>query len=171
MITDFGNAVLQQGTLMFTETINTPTFTPRWTAPELMDDEVRQSREADVYALGMTILVGLYMLYHDPDRLLLMQEIMTGKVPYYYRSSVPALLKTIFIDKEIPKRPEENIPSNSKHGDVLWSLLQRCWEYKPEKRPSTPEVAEIVRQSHTHHVLLLMRTSPDERYYTRRSYA
>ncbi|KAG9092270.1 hypothetical protein FS749_015865 [Ceratobasidium sp. UAMH 11750] len=31
MITDFGNAVLQRGTLMFTETKNAPQFTPRWT--------------------------------------------------------------------------------------------------------------------------------------------
>ncbi|KAG8710660.1 hypothetical protein FRC08_016878 [Ceratobasidium sp. 394] len=133
MITDFGNAVLQQGTLMFTETTNAPQFTPRWTAPELMDDGVRQSREADVYALGMTIL-----------------EIMTGKVPYYYKSSVVALFRTILFDKEIPKRPEENIPSTNQHGDVLWSLLQGCWEYEPEKRPSATEVAKIVRQSRMH---------------------
>ncbi|KAG9089131.1 hypothetical protein FS749_001594 [Ceratobasidium sp. UAMH 11750] len=59
MITDFGNAVLQQGTLMFTETKHAPQFTPRWTAPELMEEDgIRQSQEADVYALGMTILVG-----------------------------------------------------------------------------------------------------------------
>ncbi|KAG9098021.1 hypothetical protein FS749_004907 [Ceratobasidium sp. UAMH 11750] len=75
MITDFGNAVLQQGTLQFTETMNAPQFTPRWTvrmveckrimttngccnqAPELLDDGPKQSQEADVYALGMTILV------------------------------------------------------------------------------------------------------------------
>ncbi|KAG9088934.1 hypothetical protein FS749_001742 [Ceratobasidium sp. UAMH 11750] len=127
MITDFGNAVLQQGTLMFTETINAPTFTPRWTAPELMDDGVRQSREADVYALGMTIL-----------------ELITGKVPYYYKSSIAALVKTMLVDKAIPKRPEESIPSNSEHGDVLWSLLQRCWDHEPENRPSATEVAKIM---------------------------
>ncbi|KAG8718561.1 hypothetical protein FRC08_004977 [Ceratobasidium sp. 394] len=127
MITDFGNAVLQQGTLVFTETINAPNFTPRWTAPELMDDEVRQSREADVYALGMIIL-----------------ELITGKVPYYYKSSIAALVKTMLVDKAIPKRPEESIPSNSEHGDVLWSLLQRCWDHEPEERPSATEVAKIM---------------------------
>ncbi|KAG8742884.1 hypothetical protein FRC10_000804 [Ceratobasidium sp. 414] len=63
MITDFGNAILQQGTLQFTETAKQSGFAPRWTAPEILDErEVRQSKESDVYALGM--------------------EIITGKVPY-----------------------------------------------------------------------------------------
>ncbi|KAG8745040.1 hypothetical protein FRC10_009014 [Ceratobasidium sp. 414] len=54
MITDFGNAVLQQGTLQFTETVKQGGFTPRWAAPEILDErEVKQSKEADVYALGM----------------------------------------------------------------------------------------------------------------------
>ncbi|KAG8736038.1 hypothetical protein FRC10_009870, partial [Ceratobasidium sp. 414] len=57
VITDFGNAVLQQGTLQFTETVKTIGFTPRWTAPEILDDKEKQSKEADVWALGMTILV------------------------------------------------------------------------------------------------------------------
>ncbi|KAG8783794.1 hypothetical protein FRC12_019361 [Ceratobasidium sp. 428] len=58
MITDFGNAVLQQGTLQFTETRKALQFTPRWTAPELlMNEKITLSEEADVYALGMTVLV------------------------------------------------------------------------------------------------------------------
>ncbi|KAG9081613.1 hypothetical protein FRC07_014469, partial [Ceratobasidium sp. 392] len=58
MITDFGNAVLEQGTMQFTETIKQGAFTPRWTAPEILDDrEVKQSKEADVYALGMAVAI------------------------------------------------------------------------------------------------------------------
>ncbi|KAG9077023.1 hypothetical protein FRC06_009141, partial [Ceratobasidium sp. 370] len=147
MITDFGNAVLQQGTLEFTETIKAPQFTPRWTAPELMDDGVRQSREADVYALGMTILVSLHAFDRDHIAHRVVQEILSGKIPYYYKKSLHALYKTILVDKETPARPEENIPSNSKHGDILWLLLQSCWEYEPEKRPSATEVARIVSRS------------------------
>ncbi|KAG9088921.1 hypothetical protein FRC06_001779 [Ceratobasidium sp. 370] len=54
-------------------------------------------------------------------------------------------MRTIGIKNEIPKRPEESIPSNSQHGDALWSLLQSCWEFKPEKRPSAAKVAEIMK--------------------------
>ncbi|KAG8698679.1 hypothetical protein FRC08_005768, partial [Ceratobasidium sp. 394] len=85
MITDFGNAILHQGTLQFTETAKQSGFAPRWTAPEILDErEVKQSEEADVYALGMTILVlsisrmpdWIQSSYKDS------QEIITGKVPY-----------------------------------------------------------------------------------------
>ncbi|KAG8771712.1 hypothetical protein FRC12_003461 [Ceratobasidium sp. 428] len=127
VITDFGNAVLEQGTMQFTETVKQGGFTPRWTAPEILEDQVKQSREADVYALGMTIL-----------------EIITGKLPYYYIRNVVALIKAVAIKKETPKRPEESIPSNSLHGDALWLLLMSCWEQEPEKRPDADEVVEIV---------------------------
>ncbi|KAG9078186.1 hypothetical protein FS749_009843 [Ceratobasidium sp. UAMH 11750] len=128
MITDFGNAVLQQGTLQFTETVKLSGFTPRWTAPEILDErEVKQSEKADVYALGMTIL-----------------EIITGKVPYSYINNIVVIIKAIAFN-QIPRRPEESIPSNSQHGDTLWSLLQSCWEFEPEKRPGAAEVAEIMK--------------------------
>ncbi|KAG9089130.1 hypothetical protein FS749_001593 [Ceratobasidium sp. UAMH 11750] len=57
---------------------------------------------------------------------------------------VLAMIRTIAIKKELPRRPEENIPSNSRHGDVLWSLLEGCWEFEPKKRPSAAEVAKIM---------------------------
>ncbi|KAG8718564.1 hypothetical protein FRC08_004980 [Ceratobasidium sp. 394] len=113
---------------MFTETKHAPQFTPRWTAPELMEEDgISQSQEADVYALGMTIL-----------------EIITGKVPYYYINNVLAMIRTIAFKKELPRRPEDNIPSNSRHGDVLWSLLEGCWEFEPKKRPGATGVANIM---------------------------
>ncbi|KAG9125982.1 hypothetical protein FRC07_005362 [Ceratobasidium sp. 392] len=58
VITDFGNAVLERGTMQFTETMKLSGFTPRWTAPEILDErEVKQSKEADVYALGMAVAI------------------------------------------------------------------------------------------------------------------
>ncbi|KAG9092393.1 hypothetical protein FS749_015783 [Ceratobasidium sp. UAMH 11750] len=126
MITDFGNTVLQQGTLQFTETVKQNGFTPRWTAPEILDEkEVKQSKEADMYALGM--------------------EIITGKVPYFYINNIIAIMKAVAMKNEIPKRPEESIPSGSQNGDALWSLLQSCWEFEPEKRPGTTKVVEIMK--------------------------
>ncbi|KAF8599204.1 kinase-like protein [Ceratobasidium sp. AG-I] len=56
MLTDFGNAVLQESTLQFTATTTKTSLSPRWAAPELMEGVGMHSFAADVYALGMTIL-------------------------------------------------------------------------------------------------------------------
>ncbi|KAG8713221.1 hypothetical protein FRC09_018962 [Ceratobasidium sp. 395] len=146
MITDFGNAVLEQGTLQFTETTKQSGFTPRWTAPEILNDEVTQSREADVYALGMTILwlesyrITTYDLVKRVSPLPHCYE----SSPIHLISKVPALIKVVVFDKKLPKRPEERIPSNTARGDALWLLLVSCWEYEPEKRPAARNVAEMV---------------------------
>ncbi|KAG9124187.1 hypothetical protein FRC07_012502, partial [Ceratobasidium sp. 392] len=125
MITDFGNAVLEQGTMQFTETVKQDGITPRWTAPEILEEKTRQSKEADVYALGM--------------------EVITGKLPFYYKHNVTTVLVAVLVKRETPDRPERHIPSNSQCGDILWSLLKSCWEFEPEKRPDAGSVAEIVR--------------------------
>ncbi|KAG8735973.1 hypothetical protein FRC10_009948, partial [Ceratobasidium sp. 414] len=164
VITDFGNAVLQQGTLQFTETVKQSGFTPRWTAPEILDErEVKQSKEADVYALGMTILV-LFALHIPltPKSHVNSQEIITGKLPYFYINNVIALMRAVGIKNETPKRPEESIPSNSQHGDVLWSLLQSCWEFEPEQRPSAAKVVAIMKGI-TREGLVPAPTEPEEK--------
>ncbi|KAG9118805.1 hypothetical protein FRC07_006501, partial [Ceratobasidium sp. 392] len=125
MITDFGNAVLEYGTMQFTETAKQDGITPRWTAPEILEEKTKQSKEADVYALGM--------------------EVITGELPYHYKSNVAAVLVAVLVKREIPNRPEEQIPSKNQCGDALWSLLKSCWKYEPEKRPDADKVAEIVR--------------------------
>lgn len=43
-----------------------------------------------------------------------------------------------------PSRPEESIPVNSRHGDVLWTILKQCWAIDPESRPDATEVRDIV---------------------------
>ncbi|QRW14283.1 Serine/threonine-protein kinase [Ceratobasidium sp. AG-Ba] len=129
VITDFGNAVFQYGELQFTQTMKLNGFTPRWTSPELLiEDTICQSQEADVYALGMTIL-----------------EVITGDVPYAEHKNEMKLLFAIGSQKLLPNRPEMHIP-NTLRGDALWLLLRRCWNKKPEKRPKAYEVVEIMRQ-------------------------
>ncbi|KAG8768489.1 hypothetical protein FRC12_005522 [Ceratobasidium sp. 428] len=101
-ITGFGNAILEQDTIQFIETAEQDGFTLRWTAPEILDGTTSQSRESDVYALGMvgrTSLSSHYCLtpkYSDntgistPPCTLVQtsqttaQEVITGKLPYYY---------------------------------------------------------------------------------------
>lgn len=57
MLTDFGNASLGESTISFTGTSGS-NFSLRWTAPEMLGESGTPSRAADVYALGMTILVN-----------------------------------------------------------------------------------------------------------------
>ncbi|QRV99114.1 Tyrosine kinase catalytic domain protein [Ceratobasidium sp. AG-Ba] len=55
---DFGCTELKKSTLCFTTTTNGLSISIRWAAPEILAGDVIRSREADVYALGMTLLVG-----------------------------------------------------------------------------------------------------------------
>ncbi|KAG8762791.1 hypothetical protein FRC12_008844 [Ceratobasidium sp. 428] len=129
MLTDFGNAVLQDCTLNFTATTQKSSLSLRWAAPELLDGrEVTYSTAADVYALGMTVL-----------------ETFTGKVPFFGSVDI-AVMSAVIFRKEIPARPEAQIPSNSREGDLLWSLLNKCWTHEPKDRPNSLEVEAEMRK-------------------------
>ncbi|KAG8694133.1 hypothetical protein FRC08_008692 [Ceratobasidium sp. 394] len=94
-------------------------------APELVKGR-SYSAPADVYALGMTML-----------------EAITGDVSYAELKLDFAVLYAV-AEKKYPKRPQVHIPDDSEHGDILWVLLQRCWTYEPEERPSAAEVKEMM---------------------------
>ncbi|CUA71078.1 Ephrin type-A receptor 4 [Rhizoctonia solani] len=128
MLNDFGNAVLQEHSLQFTESTTRTNISPRWTAPEILEGLTSYSYAADVYALGMTWL-----------------EVITGKVPFQERRNDIALAHIIVNRKEIPQRPNEHIPSDSEDGDALWSLMMNCWAHKPEERPSANEARDFVK--------------------------
>ncbi|KAG9119107.1 hypothetical protein FRC07_006040, partial [Ceratobasidium sp. 392] len=120
LLTDFGTSWL---TKLRAHANDEPGISLRWAAPERFNDST-SSVEADIYALGMTIL-----------------EILTSKIPHHEKRDA-AVLSAVFMKKETPKRPEQ-IPPDSEHGDTLWSLLQSCWTYDPSERPIAAEVAEI----------------------------
>ncbi|TEB37673.1 kinase-like protein [Coprinellus micaceus] len=96
--------------------------TCRWMAYELVvppedeednDDYVPPlTRETDVWAFGMTIL----------------QVVLTGSVPYHNLIMDPAVIFAI-IRRNLPERPP-NLPN------VVWRLLERCWDFSPTNRPS-----------------------------------
>ncbi|KAF8602010.1 kinase-like protein [Ceratobasidium sp. AG-I] len=126
MLTDFGNAVLQNSTLPVTATTAKTTLSPRWAAPELLKGSM-YSYSADVYALGMTIL-----------------ETFTGKVPYSDKLEL-AVYAALLFTKELPPRPEASIPSNRRSGNQLWSLLKSCWVHEPDSRPSADHVRDTMK--------------------------
>ncbi|KAF8599205.1 kinase-like protein [Ceratobasidium sp. AG-I] len=127
VLTDFGNAILQDSTLQLTTTTVKNSLSPRWAAPELLEGVGMHSFAADVYALGMTIL-----------------ETITGKLPYAEKSDL-GVYGALLVTREIPLRPEDSIPSNSKDGDKLWSLLTSCWVCHAEYRPIADDVRDTMK--------------------------
>ncbi|KAG9101710.1 DNA glycosylase/AP lyase ros1, partial [Ceratobasidium sp. 392] len=90
-------------------------ITLRWAAPELLEGKEINSTAGDVYALGMTILVG-----------------------------TPGHLERRVLTK-MPARSEVHFPSDNGWGDELWKLLTRCWSYDPKDRPTASEVRDHLR--------------------------
>ncbi|CAE6456069.1 unnamed protein product [Rhizoctonia solani] len=125
LLTDFGNALLAQYTLKFTQTTSTNTLTMRWAAPELIEESSEHNKATDVYALGMTIC-----------------EALTGKVPYYGKSETSTMY-LVTMRKTPPERPQ-NMCGPHKTGDQLWNLLLRCWSFEPTERPSSAEVLSVI---------------------------
>ncbi|QRV97881.1 kinase domain protein [Ceratobasidium sp. AG-Ba] len=126
VIADLGGARLKNRSLSFTGPTGSTTMTMQWAAPELLMQVSEQTMKADIYALGMTIL-----------------EAFTGEVPYPKTSQylIPELVVT---KRQPPARPSDVIPPDNKDGDRLWKLLQDCWEFEPQNRPSAIDVVEVV---------------------------
>ncbi|EUC67639.1 tyrosine kinase domain protein [Rhizoctonia solani AG-3 Rhs1AP] len=133
VLNDFGNAMFLGQSLQFTETTREGSLTARWAAPELLDESsnCKPSKSADVYALGMTML-----------------EVITGKPPYDGKRDFVVLM--LVSTNKHPERPFKCIPSESRDGDKFWQLLERCWTFNPEQRPSaaavTADMKSITRQ-------------------------
>ncbi|CUA72129.1 Ephrin type-A receptor 10 [Rhizoctonia solani] len=125
-ITDFGNSTLRECSLRFSVTASGPAVSVRWTAPEILEDKTGITTQADIYALGMTIL-----------------EVITGEVPYYGVREMALFLK--IIKPEYPKRPELHISSQNECGNLLWSLLLDCWSYEPKLRPTAASIQDRMK--------------------------
>ncbi|KAG8739575.1 hypothetical protein FRC10_005435 [Ceratobasidium sp. 414] len=120
-LTDFGNAVLKKYTLEFTGTTSGSKISVRWTAPEVLRGESAYTKEADVYALGMTFY-----------------ETVTGKTPF--SNKVEQAVFVIVLTGKRPERPEELDAMEGDKVDVLWKAMSRCWDHKAVDRPSAFEV-------------------------------
>ncbi|KAG8795450.1 hypothetical protein FRC12_014267 [Ceratobasidium sp. 428] len=125
-LADFGNAALASNTLAFTESTTRFGVSLRWAAPELLQAKTSYSRQADVYSLGMTML-----------------EVISRQPPYADIRSEPGVV-TAILHRQYPKRPEDTIPTLSKQGDNLWSLLEACWSWDPNDRPEVSLIVELI---------------------------
>ncbi|KAL5638659.1 hypothetical protein ACGC1H_003124 [Rhizoctonia solani] len=122
MLMDFGNASLLDATLQFTQTNTGPSYSLRWSPPEILEGTSLHTMAGDIYSLGMTIL-----------------EAFTSQIPFSGQSD-QSLLLHIVIHKKTHTRPEKVIPTRSIDGDKLWAILRKCWSYDPKDRPSAEAV-------------------------------
>ncbi|CAE6488878.1 unnamed protein product [Rhizoctonia solani] len=127
LIADFGSADISNRGMDFTLFMNRCGYTTRWAARELLKYGILRCKEADVYALGMTIL-----------------ETFTGEVPFKGKRR-DHIVKMAILGGEFPNRPLAQIPVNSTHGNQLWKLLCDCWSSKLEERPNADKVLEGVK--------------------------
>ncbi|PPQ89078.1 hypothetical protein CVT25_006450 [Psilocybe cyanescens] len=92
----------------------------RWTAPEMLQETGSLSTHSDIWSYGMLCL-----------------EILSEELPYNNIQRDAAVLREID-SGHLPKRPVRA----TAHGlsDGMWTLLRKCWQQRPESRPSISEV-------------------------------
>ncbi|CAE7145379.1 unnamed protein product [Rhizoctonia solani] len=125
-LSDFDFSVMSEvSNLLFSESSNSRPGTIRWSAPEILLEEVHQkTTQADVYALGMTML-----------------EIFTGEAPYPDCRSDISVIRTV--ERGIlPTRPTEL--AHDHKSNMMWELLVRCWSRNSSERPSSGQVDEAL---------------------------
>ncbi|CAE6489045.1 unnamed protein product [Rhizoctonia solani] len=126
-LTDFGTSSLSAYTLQFTSSaIDGRGYTICYTPPEILNEESKATIKGDVYSLGMVRYPNI------ASRLI--QVKLTFTRLYWVT------------DKKHPLRPEQGMPDNKKHADILWELLTSCWAYGPDSRPDASEVANKLRK-------------------------
>ncbi|KAG8751929.1 hypothetical protein FRC11_008846 [Ceratobasidium sp. 423] len=124
VLADFGNSILRNQTLKFTQTTSGASLTVRWSAAELITESGPPNEATDVYALGMTIY-----------------EVMAGIIPYEGKKEA-RVIYLVVAKKEPPQRPK-SIPEGCEDGERLWSLLVWCWSFESSSRPTAEEAKKI----------------------------
>eukprot|EP01114_Cavostelium_apophysatum_P016329 TRINITY_DN4614_c1_g2_i1.p2 TRINITY_DN4614_c1_g2~~TRINITY_DN4614_c1_g2_i1.p2 ORF type:complete len:186 (-),score=46.96 TRINITY_DN4614_c1_g2_i1:23-580(-) len=117
-ICDFGMSRAKDDSATYAKTKNT--FGPlKWMSPESILHS-KYSTASDVFSYGV-------VLY----------EILSGEMPWRELSNMEAA-RQVVEGKRLPTPPNAN-----KH---LVSIMLRCWEQQPEKRPSTAEIVSLLEK-------------------------
>ncbi|KAF9790828.1 kinase-like domain-containing protein [Thelephora terrestris] len=120
-LTDFGLAsVIREENSTLSPQDRGAAGTTAWAAPEILKGGT-MSKEGDVFTLAMVAV-----------------ETFTGHPPF--TSSYQSALYSIMTGKR-PQRP------GFLSDDGLWEIVQRCWDQRPEKRPTMLELVEFFQLS------------------------
>ncbi|KAK0240369.1 kinase-like domain-containing protein [Armillaria nabsnona] len=102
---------------------SSPAINPRWGAYELLHTGGTISTFSDVWSFAMVAL-----------------EILSGERPFGYIQGDPVVQHEVYLGN-IPQRPGRDVTVRGLSGD-LWTLMKRCWNKKPQSRPSMTEIKE-----------------------------
>ncbi|KAJ6598277.1 kinase-like domain-containing protein [Mycena vulgaris] len=123
-IADFGlSSIADAMTLRFTHsTASHRGGTTRYQAPELFQEESKNTFDTDVYAFACVCY-----------------EILTGKVPFHELRNDMAVMQKVAGGQ----RPSQPVScSGTTTLDSLWRLLQDCWREKSNTRPTAIQIVE-----------------------------
>jgi hypothetical protein len=112
-------------------------------APELLvpsnDRSNMPTRSSDVFAFGSLMLqVGDLALQSNAVLVDDSGKVYTENMPYAGLSMAQVLLK--IMKGEPSSRPVDPIALERGFDDGLWDLMNDCWLFRPEERPSMSEV-------------------------------
>ncbi len=116
-VADFGIARCKSSTYLVT---TEGTGTPAYMAPELFGEE-RACEKVDVYSLGMVLW-----------------QCLTGKTPWNHLTVPFQVVMLVGIEQKRPDMPKDCPPA-------LRSLIEKCWDGDPRRRPSCAEIEKRTR--------------------------
>ena len=141
-IADFGLTVVTQnpdsiGTISFHDG-----YTVQWAAPEVFL-EGTLSKQGDIYAFAMVMIEVRHVRpvsrvqssYSHCTSI----QVFTGSVPF-----AGCRFAKVMLEIMEGKRPPR--PTHPTFTEVLWTLMQRCWDPDPCLRPEASEALEILTQ-------------------------
>jgi serine/threonine protein kinase len=128
-VSDFGLTVNMYGNSH--KTVSAGAKPIRWMSPEALRKN-RFSEQSDVWAFGITAF-----------------ELLTrGDMPYFHINDDDQVITFVTRDKGKPARPDDddNLPCSHTSYDALWTLLESCWHFRPQDRPSFAQLSIALGQ-------------------------
>ena len=117
-------------------------MSPELLHPERFGGDGRPTRSSDCYALGMTVY-----------------EVLTGKIPFsQYKNDYAAV--GMVLEGKRPELPQGAV--GEWFTDDVWGILGRCWEAKPNDRPSIEDLLQCLDEASTSWTPLEVEEDPQQ---------
>ncbi|KAG8739710.1 hypothetical protein FRC10_005252 [Ceratobasidium sp. 414] len=73
-------------------------------------------------------------------------ELISGRPPYYQTRQSHTVMLDIRLNKRPIRAKHADFEQYALKPDEMWALLERCWEFEPEKRPTIDEVLVVLEK-------------------------
>jgi serine/threonine protein kinase len=91
---------------------------------ELMKPGQSHNEKVDVWPFGMVVY-----------------EITTNQIPYNHCENEMQILTAVSMEQRHP-----TFPQNRNIDPTLHDLMEKCWNWDPEKRPSIPQIVQTLKK-------------------------